>query len=424
MGNNYSRYAKNLTTYFGASIIPMALSLAINPFIAMNMSPEDYAVSGYYLSFSTLIGPIIIFYMVQYYIKEYFRRSDDERERLFAEIAKALVWFSGIVSIFCFAGLLIYLKLYNKTFSMPISPYLGLMVFSLPLTGLYSLQQAQYRLEKNAKSFFNLSLGNSLIGVAVLFVFVVLLKWGAFGKLLAPLLGNAIIFIWLFIRFRWIWSIRTSWKEYWFIIVFCFPLAISAMLGYFTHGFSTTYLESIGDTTEYGIYIVGNSIGNYLTVFATAINNTFQPDFYETTIKGQWGRYTKFCLLQTGLIGIVVILFVVCAPNIINILTAGRYDASTPYAQVIAVSTLTSGIYFLINNFSIATNHPTLYLYTSIIGSAFIVIAMPFAVEKWSYVGGAWMTVVSFIVYSIINLALLIGQRALKTRKRISSTNS
>ena len=68
----YAKYIKIITQYFGASFIPMLLNLASNPLIAMNMSPEDYAITGYYTSFSTLLAPLVAFYMLHYYTKRYF----------------------------------------------------------------------------------------------------------------------------------------------------------------------------------------------------------------------------------------------------------------------------------------------------------------------------------------------------------------
>lgn len=420
MSSKYLNYAKNLTTYFGASLIPMMLNLLANPWIAKNMSPEDYAISGYYTSFSSLISPIIIFYMVHYYIKEYFRRDERERELLFATIAKALIWFSGLVSIICFVALFVYLKYFDGNLSFPILPYLALMVFALPLTGLYSLQQAQYRMEKNASSYFKLSLYNCFVSLSLTILFVVLFKWGAYGKLLAPLLGNLVIFGCLLIKCKNYLKVKSTFKDYADILKFCLPLALSAMLGYFTNGFSTTYLESLKDNTEYGIYVVGFSIGTYLTVFATAINSTFQPDLYETTIKRQWSRYAKFCALQIGLVIVVAIAFIALAPYIISILTAGRYVASTGYSQVISLSVVTSTIYYLVNNFSIATNRPRLYLYTSILGSILIVSAMPWAVSKWSYYGGAWVNVFSFLAFAAINTVLLLLPTPKRTQKSVN----
>lgn len=406
--SKYKSYFNNLSAYFGASLFPMLLSLLVNPWIAKNMSPEDYAISGFYTSFSSLISPIIVFYLIHYYIKEYFRCSEHERTQLVAIIAKSLIWFSGMVSIICFAALGIYLKYFYRSLTFPISPYLALMVFSLPLTGLYNLKLSQYRMKKQASSFFKITVGNGLLNIFLTVLFVIFLKWGAFGKLLAPLLCNLIVFLIMLFCFKTELKIETHLRDFKKIFIFCLPLALSAMLGYFTHGFSTTYLESIGKTTEYGIYVVGVSIGTYLTVFQTAIGNTFQPDIYETTIKKQWKKYAKFCTLQIVLIASIAFIFILLAPYIISILTAGRYTASTPFAQIIALSTITSAIYYLINNYSIATNRPRLYLYTSIIGSILIVIAMPLAVDRWEFYGGAWVMVLSYIIFSIINLLLLI----------------
>ena len=48
-------YGKSVGTYFAASLLPMLLMAAVNPLIALNMSPEDYAIYGYYNSFITII---------------------------------------------------------------------------------------------------------------------------------------------------------------------------------------------------------------------------------------------------------------------------------------------------------------------------------------------------------------------------------
>lgn len=400
-------YSKKIATYFSASLIPMLLNLAINPLIAQNMSPADYAITGYYTSFTSLIGPIIVFYMIHYYIKDYYRCNEDERKTLFATIAKALIWFSGLVAIICFFCILIYLKYINIHFSLPISPYLALSVFALPLTGLLNLHLAKFRMEKKASAFFKLSVSNGILIVILSFTMVVIAKMGALGKLIAVFSSNLIVFLLLLIYCRDNLKIKITLREFKKIFIFCLPLALSAMLGYFTNGFTTTYLESLGDVTEYGIYIVGIGIGGYLSTASTAIWNTFQPDIYESIIKRDWRRWLKFAGLQIVIIAAVVMLFIVLAPFIIDILTAGRYVASTKYAQIIALTSITSSIYYLTNDMTIATNHPRLYLYTSIIGSIIIVCTLPIIVKAYAFEGGCWMSVISFIVFALINITLL-----------------
>lgn len=404
---NLSGYIKNLTTYFGASLVPMALSLISNPWIAKNMSPEDYAVSGYYSSYSSLISPIIVFYLVHYYIKEYFRVDEKDRQELFATIAKALIWFSGLVSLICFFAILVFLTCIKSDFTLPIFPYLALMVFACPLSGLLNLQLAQYRMDKKASSFFCLSATNGVLNIVLTVLLVVWFKLGAFGKMAGPFLGAFSVFLFMLFKYRKILTIRTKFSDFKRIFVFCLPLAMSATLGYFTNGFSTTYMESLGETSRYGVYIVGFSLGSYLSVFGTAVGNTFQPDLYESVIKRQWVRYWRVIAIEVGFMAFVVLAFVVVAPYVIDILTAGRYVDATPYARVIALSTLTSNIYYLVNQYSIATNRPRLYLYTSILGSLAIVLLIHWMVDRWGLYGGAWLNVFAYIIFAVINLGLL-----------------
>lgn len=400
-------YVKNLFTYFSASIIPMVLSLVANPWIAKNMSPQDYAISGFYLSFSSLIGPVIAFYLVNYYTKEYFRLDDDRRQRLYAFIAKATIWFSGLASLLCFAVLGLYLHFFKADLSFPISPYMAMAVFSLPLTGLLNLQLSQFKMDKKATAYFRLATSNSLLNLSLTLLFVVFIKWGAFGKLLAPLSCNLTVFLYLLIRYRKTIMIKTPVREYRKVFVFCLPLAASAMLGYFTSGFPTTYLERLGNINEYGNYVVGVSMATYLTTFTTAVSNTFKPDLFESTVKRQWKRFAACCGIQIGSFAAIAAIFIILAPFVISLLTAGRYTGATPYARILALTCITSGIYYLTVDFAIVTNRPRLYLYTSILGSIVIVLAMPLFVGKWDFIGGAWMAVISYLILSVINILLL-----------------
>ena len=151
-------YGKNLALYFGASLIPMAVNLAINPLIAMNMSPVDYAINGYYTSFTPLISPVILYYMLHFYNKRYFELDEEGRLHLKALIFKSLIVFSFAVSVVCLILFLGYLYFIKTDLTIPIYPYAVLTVMAIPFTGLYYLELADYRMSKNGRSFFILSI--------------------------------------------------------------------------------------------------------------------------------------------------------------------------------------------------------------------------------------------------------------------------
>ena len=192
-------YGKSVGTYFMASLIPMLLMALANPLIAINMSPEDYAVYGYYSSFTALISPVIVFYMLHYYTKRYYELSPEDRLRLRAMLFKALIFFSLAVSIACLALLYVYLRFFNEDLEFPIFPYLALMVFAIPLTGIFKLEQTEFRMARNPGGFFRITVMSGVILAGANLFFVVAMKWGALGKLLAPLVTNLAVFIWLLV---------------------------------------------------------------------------------------------------------------------------------------------------------------------------------------------------------------------------------
>ena len=296
------QYGKDLSLYFLASLVPMLLNLVVNPFIAMNMAPRDYAIVGYFSSFNALVGPLILFYMVQYYLRNYFSVNLEERQKLRALVFKSLISFSLLLSVFCYICISAYIWIFNQELEFPVFPYLLLTILPLPLSGIFTLQTADYRMEKKANRFFVVTVVFGVLNILLNLLFVVFWKFGAFGKLLAPVLSGGASFVYVLYKNKDIFKIKTSWSDFLNLIMFCWPLALGAMLGYFMGGFDKTSLESLHDTTTYGIYIVGAQMAGYLTVFGNSIGTTFQPDVYEAIIKGWNKKLAKLYLLQFAMI--------------------------------------------------------------------------------------------------------------------------
>lgn len=404
-------YVKQLSQYFSASLIPMLLNLLINPLVALNMSPEDFAIIGYFTSFTTLISPIISFYMLHYYNKRYFELDEIGRDHLRALLYKSLIFFSFALTLVCLLILLIYIKCVANT-SFDTFPYLYMAVLTIPFMGIYNLELADYKMKRESRQYLNLSLIRGVGCVVLVILFVVLLKWGAKGKLFASLLIDVIIFAYLFYKHIDVWKVKTHAKELLPILKFCWPLALGAALGYFSNGYDKTVLESLGDVNEFGYYCVGISIASYLGVFTSSISATFQPDTYEAIIKDERAKLVKVVCTRLGLTLLVVICFILFSPLVVKLLTAGKYMDAVPYARIAALIPITSSLYYIINDYSIARGKPHFFLVTTIIGSVAIIKLMPIFISHYSYEGGAIMNVVSFLILSIINVLLLLFSKS------------
>lgn len=401
------KYFGDIGIYLSASLIPMILNLAMNPLVALNMTPRDYAITGYYNSFNTLISPLIVFYMLHYYVKRFYEIDAEERLKLKATIFKGLIFFSGFLSIISFFFILGYVLLFNGNSELPIYPYLLLSVFSLPLTGIYTLMLTDYKMNKDSKSYFRLSVSNGVLAILLVFLFVVILKLGAIGKMLAPFLTNLFLFILCCYLNRKLFKIKFDSQRFRDLLVFCTPLTIAAMLGFFSNGFDRVFLERIGDVTEYGYYIVGFQMAGYLSVFGTAIGATFQPDLFESIVKRNFHKTAKIVGLTLFLTSIVVISFILLAPFLVNILTAGRYILSTKYTQIIALSTITSMMYFSISQITVALGKTKITLYNKILTSVLIVTMFYELITHYQFMGAAWGIVLSFVISFLGNVLLL-----------------
>lgn len=345
--------------------------------------------------------------MLHYYTKRYFEVTEEQRVELRAILFKALIYFSSFIAILCLFGLIIYIKIFNKDSTLPLMPYVAFTVLALPLTGIYSLLLVDLRMSRNSKSFFKISVTNGLLLVCLNLFFVVIVKWGAFGKLLAPLITNFLFFIWVCYKYRELFHFPFDKKQFNEIIKFCTPLTIAAMLGFFSNGYDRVFLERLGNVQELGYYVVGVQIAGYITIFQTTLGSTFQPDIFQSIAERNYKKLAKISTLLIGGVTIIVIIFIVAAPLVIQILTAGRYMQSVKYTQIVAFSTITSAIYYTISQVTIALGKSYLTLFNKIITSICSIALFSMLINKYQFNGAAWGLVLSFLVSAIGNLTLL-----------------
>jgi len=405
--NKLTQLSSLIGLYLIASIIPMAIKVAINPFIALNMRPEDYAIVGFYGSFNGLFSPLIYFYAFSYYIKRYFEVDEVNRKFLKATILQSLVYFSILISIITFLGLYVYMQYFNKGSSIKFLPYALFSVFSIPLSGIITFKLTDYKMERKSRAFFKLSVYQGIVSSALTILLVVFLKLGAFGLMSATFLAALLLFMYGIYSERMFFTEKFDLEIFKKMLLFVWPLIIGAMLHFFTNGYDRVYLERTGNKKELGFYVVAIQLVALIGVFQTAINNTFQPDLYKALVNRNWRSAFKYISVILFILLSIVIVFVLIAPFLVDILTAGRYVYSTKYARVLAFSQFTMGLYFLITEITIVMGYTKLTLFNKIIGVVATVYLYSFLISKWNFMGAAYGNVISYMMMTIINIIIL-----------------
>ena len=397
----------NLGVYFLAAIIPMTLSLVTNPFIALNMSPVDYAITGYYQAFAVLFSPLVNFYLLHYYTKRYYELTDEERQKLKATLFKTLIFFSLLMGVVALVILAIYTFIFNDNSEIPFLPYAIICVFSLPITGIYTLTLTEYRMQRNSKKFFNISVLNGVLLVAISLLFVVAFKWGAVGKMFATFVASAMVFVYVLLKNRDIWRYKFQYEVMKEALFFCWPLVIASMLNFFCSGYDKVILERLGDIETLGIYSVGVTIAGYLRVFSNSINDTFQPDIFESIVKRNFHRCFKYVITKIVIMTFCVVCFALLAPYIIDLLTYGRYVASTSFAIIVSISTISSMLYYSMNQVTVALGFTSISLINTIVGSVLSILSFNLLIHNFGAIGAAWGIVLSYVYFFLGNVAFV-----------------
>lgn len=409
--NRFHKQITNLSIYFVASLIPMLLSLLINPFIAKNMSPTDYAIVGYYSAFSSLFTPLINFYLLHYYTKRYFELVEEKRQELRATLFKSLIIFSFLLFLVALVILFVYTKCFNSDSQIPFVPYAILSLLPLPITGIYTLTLTDYRMSRQSTKFFRLSVINAVIGVGLAFLLVVVFHFGALGKLSASVIAGITMFVYILCINKGVWKMSFNWKIFKDSIIFCWPLVLASMLTFFCSGYDKVILERQGDITTLGIYSVGVSIAGYLGVFSNSINDTFQPDIFESIVKRQYNRCIKVIFIKILIMSVCVALFCLFSPIIIKILTFGKYVNSTPYAVIVSLSAITSMLYYSVSQITVAMGFTSITLLNKICGSICSVVSFVLLISHFGAIGAAWGVVLSYFYFFVGNVLFLFIKR-------------
>lgn len=409
--------AVNIGFYFMGSLISMMITLAINPFIALNMSNKDYALTGYFASFNSLFTPLISFFFISYYSRRYFLMDENQRERTMNTMLISLLWFSCLISLLSLLGLYIFFRVTHVSFSF--FPYALLSISAVFFINFYSFHLVDLRLKKKAKEYFKLSVSRAVISALLAVLLVVVIKGGALGKMAALTISN---FIFGLIDFK---RLFTKWefdkKIFKDALKFCWPLVLAGALSYFFTGIDRVFLEKKGDMHQLGLFNVAIQIAGYLTIFNTTIANTFQPDILKSIAERKTKRTLKLFGGITLMNSIPVILFIIFAPFVIKVLTYNRFTDAAGYARIFAISNISSSLYFSLSIVIVGYGFSKITLANRVIGTILSFLMFKVMIENFGFTGAAWGHVFAYLIMFSLSLLFLYYKLKISKNKNLKN---
>lgn len=401
--SRYKLYFQSASLYLLATLISSAIKIIINPVMARNLSHEDYAIIGYFGSFSILFLPLINFSIVTYYLSKYFTFPEEKRERVSNTILISLLGFGSFSSIIVLTGFYIYLTLNKIDFSF--WPYAYFTVFQLVFNNFLTLLQVNYRLKRNARKFAALTIYSALLWLIISIILVVVLRLGARGSMGANLIVALLVGTYSFKRI--LTKIEFDSAVFKDALKFCWPLFLSAILWYFLSGVDRVFLEKLDDTKTFALYNIGIGLSGYFAIFYTALAQTFEPDIYKAISDKKINKLLKLISGIVLLNAIPVILFILMATPLTSILTGGRYTDAAGFARILSLKNISISLYYSVISVIVGFGHTKAELGLRALGAVISIIMFKFLIEKFGFYGAAWGQVFSFLLMAIIGASFI-----------------
>jgi len=395
---------KNLSFYLLTTIINTLLMLVINPFLAKNLSHEDYAIIGYHSSFQILLLPLLNFALTNYYLRHYYLTPANKRDILRDTINKMiLIWGSGAMLI-CYAFFYLFFKF--KNVEIPFFPYFIFSLLTVYANNFIVMQQIEYRLTKKAKSFFFLTLGLRILVIFSSIILVIVVPLGAFGRMIA-IAGCTVIYS-MFCFKKMNSGNRIDFKIVRDALRFCWPLALSALLWYFLGGVDRVFLEELKDVNSMALYNIAAGLTGKLAIFYTALSQTMEPDIYKSIAAK---KYKRMVFISLGLILLNVIpnlIFIILAKPVISILTAGRYTDATVFARILVFKNITMSLYYTVIRIIVGLGFTKSELMNRLFGAILSFFMFKYLIANYGYYGAAWGQSLSFLGMTVIGVLFII----------------
>lgn len=395
---------KNFSFYLLSTIVNTLLMLIINPFLAKNLSHEDYAIIGYHQSFQILLLPLLNFALTSYYLRHYFLTPINKRDVLRDTINKMILIWGSVAMLICYVSFYLFFKF--KNVEIPFFPYFIFTIITVYANNFISMQQIEYRLTKKAKNFFYLTIGFRLLTIFSSVVLVVVFPLGAFGRMLAIVVCTVLYSLYCLKKMNSgnnidITIVKDAFK-------FCWPLALSALMWYFLGGVDRVFLEDLKDVNSMALYNIASGIVAKLAIFYTAIAQTMEPDIYKAiAIK----KYKRMILISFVLIILNIIpniIFIFFAKPVLSILTSGRYTEAASFAKILVFKNITMSLYYTVIMIIVGLGFTKSELINRFFGAILSLFMFKYLITDYGYYGAAWGQSLSFLGMTVIGVVFLI----------------
>ncbi|MFU7516434.1 lipopolysaccharide biosynthesis protein [Clostridium sp. HCS.1] len=406
------RLLKNSGIYSLVQILQKAIGLFLLPVYTALLSPSDKGITDVV---QPLVAFLSIFYtlslnsaVVRFYVD--YKENNKKLKEFWGTCISFVIMNSFILTII--------LIIFKDVILLPIAkginfyPYIILGLISITFNPIYTIFQSTLQAKEQSALYGLNNLLYFIVNLSLNIFFVVVLRVGALGVLLALAITDTIFFIYTLIKF--IPTITMKIKKSYLIqaLKYSLPLLPHSLSGWAVSMIDRLFLNGYEGLAVPAIYSTGSQFANIINVITVAVNQAYVPWFFEKMKDKEKNEleivkvseYTTiiYCFLAMGMS-----LF---GPEIFKIMVADAYSEGWKVIPLLSFSFVFNGIYYFYVNPLFYNKKGVKYIaigtFTGAILNSLLNIVL---IPKFSMMGAALASLIAMILSCI--LVYLISKR-------------
>lgn len=384
--------------YAVCSILQRCLSFITLPLFTRILTNEEYGQYSVYASWSAILTIFITLNLAYGSFSTAMIKFEDRR----SEYISAIQGISLCLGIVFLAIYLPFNVLWNKLFKLPTALMILMVVENIANMAI-ACWSGKKRFEFKYKAVVAITLGVSVVSPVLAYILIKNSEEKGFARIVGyaavTICVGLIIFIINLHKGKKLYN-----KEFWkYALGFNVPLIIYYLSQVIFNQSDRIMIDHMCGTDKAGIYSVAYSLAIILTFVLNAINNSYQPWFYEK-IKDNKEYENKnasngIALLMAVLLMIVIML----APEIIYVMAGKQYMEAVWIVPPVAGSILL----LLYSQYSINVEfyfeRKRELVYASVSSALVNIILNWFLIPVFGYIVAGYTTWISYILFVIMN---------------------
>ena len=332
----FSKYLKYLTqdtlVYGIAGALSKFMSLLTIPIITRVMSKEQFGSMDIVLSFSLILGGLIISGQDSSIARFLFEKNDSQHR-------KKVVTTGLLIECIGFLFITIFLTFFHNILgnfffnnNKELNDYWTVSLLSLPGSVLLNSAVNLFKWTFNKKHYLIISLGSTITFSVGTIIFIPVLQMGVLGGILAQITAFSIFgFGGLFllkdyIDLRFLKESKILFKE---MFVYGIPFTASALLSSFIPSMDRFFLIRYTTVLEVGIYAVGMKSASIMRMIIYAFQVAFGPQAFSILSKENSSLIIpKLFKAYIFIGGLILIIFAGFGDLLIRFIGSKKYSAS------------------------------------------------------------------------------------------------